>query len=228
MKNLVCNSILTFACAVFAMAAQADDHAGNASNGETIAKAECAACHGEDGNSSSPMFPKLAGLGEKYLLKQLQDIKNAGEGGNPKAPKRAIAEMAGLLDNKSAQDLADMAAYYAAQPMQLSGAKEMKVQINSGAQVDALKLGTQVYRAGNLETGVPACTGCHSPRGLGNSPAAYPRLGGQHADYIEKQLKAFRAGDRTNDGDTMVMREVAKHMSDAEIKAVANFISGLN
>lgn len=228
MKNLVCNSILTIACAVFAVAAQADGHAGNASNGETIAKAECAACHGADGNSSSPMFPKLAGLGEKYLLKQLHDIKNAAEGGDPKAAKRAITEMAGLLDKKSEQDLADLAAYYASKTTQLSGAKEMKVQVNSGAQVDAIKLGAQVYRAGNLETGVPACTGCHSPRGLGNAPAGYPRLSGQHADYIEKQLKDFRAGNRTNDGDTMVMREVANHMSDAEIKAVANFISGLN
>lgn len=188
-------------------------------NGEKVAKAECAACHGSDGNSSTPLFPKIAGLGERYLLKQLQDIKSG---------TRVINEMSGLLDAKSDAELADMAAYFAAQPMQLSGAKEIQIQVNSGEKVDGLKLGARVYRSGNIETGVPACSGCHSPRGLGNSPAGFPRLGGQYAGYIEKQLLAFRNGDRTNDGETQVMRSVASKMSDAEIKAVSNFISGLN
>ena len=77
-------------------------------------------------------------------------------------------------------------------------------------------------------TGVPACSGCHSPTGLGNGPAGYPRLGGQHAAYIEKQLKNFRAGERANDGEAKVMRQVAQQLSDAEISAVANYIAGLH
>jgi len=225
MKNPVCKSVVAFSLFGLSMVAAAG---GDVNNGETIAKAECVACHGANGNSATPMFPKLANLGEKYLYKQLLDIKNAAANGDAKKSSRPINEMAGLLDAKTDQELLDLAAYYNAQSLQISGAKEMKVQVNSGEQVDALKLGAQVYRAGNMETGVPACTGCHSPRGLGNDPAVFPRLSGQHADYIEKQLKDFRAGDRTNDGETMVMRKVAERMSDAEIKSVANFISGLN
>ncbi|MCP8900019.1 c-type cytochrome [Gilvimarinus xylanilyticus] len=192
--------------------------------------AVCAACHGSDGNSPAPTFPKIAGLGEAYLLKQLQDIQawDKATGEDKASIGRAIPEMTGILSGMSEQDLADIAAFYADQTMQLSGSKEMTVKVNTGADVDALELGEHLYRAGNLETGVPACIGCHSPTGQGNAPAAYPRLGGQYAEYIEKQLKAFRGGERTNDGDASIMRMAAKHLSDAEIKAVANYIAGLN
>ncbi|EGG94966.1 Cytochrome c4 [gamma proteobacterium IMCC1989] len=191
---------------------------GDAESGKALS-ASCAACHGNDGNSPAPSFPKIAGLGEKYLYKQLQDIQSGA---------RAIVAMTGQLDNKSEQDLKDLAAYFDSQAMQLSGAKEMKVKVNSGIEVDALALGERVYRAGNSEVGVPSCMGCHSPRGLGNAPAGYPRLSGQYAEYIALQLRNFRAGERTNDGDSKIMRSVAEHMSDAEIDAVANYISGLN
>lgn len=192
--------------------------AGDASKGKELT-AMCAACHGADGNNSAPSFPKLAGLGEKYLAKQLLDIQSGS---------RAVAEMSGLLNGLSAQQLRDMAAYYASQSMQLSGAKETEVQVSSGESVNSLKLGEEIYRNGNLETRVPACTGCHSPRGLGNAPAGYPRLSGQHAQYTEKQLRDWRAGNRRNDGDSKIMRQVAEHMSDAEIIAVSNYIAGLN
>src|SRR5690606_36752448 len=135
---------LSLAIAPFSFAA------GDADAGKSKATT-CAACHGVDGNSPAPSFPKLAGLGEKYLLKQMQDVK-AGD--------RKIPEMTGMLDNLNDQDLADIAAYYSSQQRQLSGAKDVK-----------LDLGEKIYRAGNLETGVPACTGCHSPRGAGNAPA---------------------------------------------------------
>lgn len=225
MRNLVCRSFLSLGLVGLSLGVSAG---GDVKNGETIASAECVACHGANGNSASPLFPKLAGLGERYLYKQLLDIKNTGADRDPKKNSRSIAEMTGLLDNKTDQQLQDLAAYYAAQSLQLSGAKEQKVQVNSGEKVDGLTLGAKVYRSGNLENGIPACTGCHSPRGLGNAPAGFPRLGGQFPEYIEKQLKAFRAGDRTNDGQTMVMRDIAAKMSDAEIAAVANFIAGLN
>lgn len=192
--------------------------AGDAKLGEALVVA-CVACHGDGGNSTTPNFPKLAGQGGKYLLKQLNDIKS----GN-----RVVTEMTGVLDKLSDADMANIAAYFASKPASLSGSKPLKVKVNSGEQVDGLALGTKIFRAGNAVTSVPACSGCHSPLGLGNAPAGYPRLSGQHAAYIEKQLKNFRAGERTNDGDSKIMRQVAQQMSDAEITAVANFIAGLN
>lgn len=227
MKNILSNALFSVGLVIIAQGAMAN---GDAAAGATKA-AVCGACHGADGNSPAPNFPKLAGLGEKYLLKQLKDIKLWDqEQDAAKKPKtgRAVLEMTGLLANLSEQDLADIAAYFASKSTQLSGSKKLEVQVNSGILVDALELGERVYRAGNMTTGLPACTGCHAPDGKGNAPAGYPRLSGQHPEYIEKQLRAFRAGDRTNDGDQMIMRSIADKMSDAEIKALANYIAGLN
>lgn len=192
--------------------------AGDAKQGEALVVA-CLACHGDGGNSTTPNFPKLAGQGEKYLLKQIKEIKSGA---------RAVVEMTGVLDKLSDTDMANIAAFFASKTMQLSGSKELKVKLNSGEQVDGLALGAKIFRAGNATSGVPACSGCHSPLGLGNSPAGYPRLSGQHTAYLEKQLKNFRSGERTNDGEAKIMRQVAQQLSDAEITAVANFIAGLN
>jgi cytochrome c553 len=191
---------------------------GDAKKGEALV-AVCSACHGADGNSAAPNFPKLAGQGEKYLVNQLTAIR---------AKTRVIPEMTGILDPFNEQQLADMAAFYSAKPTQLSGAKKLSVTVNSGAEVDAIALATKVFRAGNAETSTPACSGCHSPTGLGNDPAGVPRLSGQHATYVEKQLRDYRAGKRLTDGDAQTMRGVAQHLSDAEIIALANFIGGLN
>lgn len=199
-------------------AAQGSLAAGDAAAGEAKS-AVCAACHGADGNSVAPTFPKLAGLGEKYILKQLHDIKEG---------RRSVPEMAGIVVTLNDQDMEDLAAYFNSKTMQLSGAKEEKVLVNSGVEVEALTLGEKVFRAGKPEVGTPACTGCHSPRALGNGPAGYPRLSGQHPEYTAKQLKAWRAGERTNDGDQMTMRSVAKNLSDAEIKALADYLGGLH
>ncbi len=192
--------------------------------------AVCAACHGQDGNSPAPDFPKLADLGEPYLYKQLKDIQawDNAQGDAKATTGRAVPQMTGQLQGMSDQDLQDIAAFYADQSMQLSGAQEMTVQVYTGEQVNALELGERIYRAGNPETGVPACAGCHAPAGGGNEPGAFPRLGGQYPKYIETQLRAFRAGERTNDGEQMMMRLTAKNLSEAEIKAVANYIGGLN
>ncbi|WP_105102658.1 c-type cytochrome [Microbulbifer pacificus] len=213
------NSIIKKAALALGMVAfaQVGHAAGDASAGQAKA-AVCAACHGADGNSPAPTFPKIAGLGEKYLLKQMHDIKDGA---------RKVPEMTGLLDNLSDQDMADVAAYFASQNIQLSGSESFSVMLNNGDNVDGLALGRKVFRAGNPTTNVPACMGCHSPTGQGNAPAGYPRLSGQYAEYVEKQLKAFREGTRANDGDTRVMRSVAQQLSDAEIKAVANYIAGL-
>lgn len=227
MKHIVRNALLSLGLAAVAQGAMA---AGDAAAGAAKA-AVCGACHGADGNSMVGTFPKLAGLGEKYLLKQMQDIqawdlekdavKKASTG-------REVPQMTGILANLSEQDMADIAAHFAAQSTQLSGSKPLEVQVNSGLKTDALALGARTYRAGNAATGVPACTGCHAPDGKGNVAAGFPRLSGQHPEYIESQLRAFRAGDRTNDGDQMIMRSVAAQLSDAEIIALANYIAGLH
>ncbi len=181
--------------------------AGSAEAGKAKSVA-CAACHGADGNSLVPTFPKLAGQHESYLLKQLKDIKSGA---------RSVPTMAGQLDAMSEQDLADIAAFYAAQAATQGMAKEALVE-----------LGESVYRAGIREKGVAACTACHSPTGAGNGPAKYPMLSGQHADYIAAQLRAFRNDERTNDGDTRIMRDVASRLSDRELDAVASYASGLH
>ncbi|MGP0170326.1 c-type cytochrome [Pseudomonas sp. NCHU5208] len=170
--------------------------------------AVCGACHGVDGNSPAPNFPKLAGQGERYLLKQLHDIKS----GN-----RQVVEMTGLLDNLSDQDMADIAAYFASQKMSV-GAADPKL----------VKRGEALFRGGKLEEGMPACTGCHSPNGAGIAAAGYPHLGGQHAQYVAKQLTDFREGNRTNDGDAMIMRTIASKLSNKDIEAVSSYIQGLH
>ncbi len=177
----------------------------------------CAACHGADGNSAVPTFPKLAGQNEAYLIKQIQDIRDK---------RRPVASMIGQVDHLNDEQIADIAAYYASQ-----------VQTPGQAADKMLALGAEVYRAGVSESGVAACSACHGPRGTGNAPAGWPRLAGQHKEYIADQLRKWRIGaentleenpnGRTNDGDARFMRDVAYRMTDNEIDAVANFIAGL-
>lgn len=185
----------------------AETAAGDASAGQAKT-AVCGACHGPDGNSMAPNFPKIAGQGERYLLKQLHEIKDG---------KRVVLEMTGLLDNLSDQDLADIAAFYAGQKGTVGA-----------ADPNLVARGEALFRGGKLDQGLAACIGCHAPNGSGNAQAGFPHLGGQHADYIKKQLTAFREGDRTNDGDTMVMRSIAAKLSNKDIEALAQYIQGLH
>jgi len=180
--------------------------AGDAAKGQGKT-AICGACHGADGNSAVGNFPKLAGQNESYLLKQLQDIKS----GN-----RQVVEMTGLLTNLSDQDLEDIAAYFASKNIQIGAAKP-----------DLVAAGEQIYRAGVASKGIAACTACHGPEGKGIATAGYPALGGQHAQYVETQLKNFRVGARNNDPQAM-MSTIAAKLSDKEIQAVASYIQGLN
>ena len=179
---------------------------GNAEAGQGKA-AVCGGCHGVDGNSMIPSFPKLAGQGELYLTKQLIDIRDGA---------RSVPQMSGILTGRTDQDLADLAAYYSAQ----------KVTIGA-TDPELLDLGRQIYRAGIAAKGVAACSACHSPTGAGNAQAAFPALSGQHADYVIAQLKAYRKETRTN-GQAMVMQQVAALMSDKEIEAVASYVQGLS
>lgn len=180
---------------------------GDAEAGKSKA-AVCAGCHGADGNSAVAAFPKLAGQNVKYLVKQMNDIKSGA---------RPVPAMTGLLDGASEQDMQDIAAYFSSQFASIGAADKALVE-----------LGEKVYRAGTKESGVSACTACHSPTGKGNAMAGFPALSGQHADYIAAQLRAFREGERTNDGDSKMMRSVAFRLTNKEIDAVASYISGLH
>lgn len=190
-----------------AVALEGDASAGKAKS------APCAACHGADGNSPAPNFPNLAGQGERYLAKQIHDIKSG---------ERSAPLMAGQTDNLSDQDIADISAFYAS-----------KTASTGQADPALLEKGAAIYRGGIADRSVPACAACHSPTGQGMAAAGFPALAGQHADYTVAQLKAFRAAadgreGRANDGDTKTMRTVAFKMSDSEIEAVANYIQGLH
>lgn len=179
--------------------------------GRQIASQVCSACHAADGNSVAPVNPKLAGQIQEYLVKQLSNFKSS----SGRAPERGNAIMNGMAANLSEADARNVAAYYASQPLRPAFARDK----------DLASLGQRIYRGGNVATGVPACAGCHGPDGSG-IPAQYPRIAGQFAEYIETQLKAFRAGARGNDPNGM-MRGVAGRMTDKEISAVAQYAAGL-
>jgi len=169
--------------------------------------ATCAACHGADGNSVNPAWPRLAGQHPQYIEKQLKDFKSG---------KRKDPTMTAMAMPLSDADIANLAAYFASQ------------KPNGNAKYDEalLEKGQNIYRGGIVETGTAACMGCHSPDGKGNGPAGFPSLAGQHPQYIEKQLKDFKSGTRSNDAGKM-MRGLTKRMQDDEIAAVAAYIAAL-
>lgn len=179
--------------------------AADVSAGKSVS-ATCAACHGVDGNAPSDLFPKLAGQHAEYLEKQILDFQNGA---------RENAMMAPMVAALSAEQVADVSAYFAAQKTTLGAVSE-----------DLVALGEKIYRGGNKETGVPACMACHGPDGSGVPAAKWPALSGQYPAYLEAQLAAFASGARSNDANKM-MQDIASRMSDAEMKAAAAYASGL-
>ncbi len=191
--------------------AKAEPAKADTAKGQAIVNKACVACHGADGNSPAPANPKLAGQIPEYLHKQLANFK---AGANGKA-ERANPVMAGFAATLSAEDMRNVSAYFAAQKPATGAAKNK----------DTVVIGQRLYRGGDTAKGIAACASCHGATGAG-VPAQYPRLAGQHAEYTELQLKAFRAKERNNDPAGM-MRTIAAKMSDAEIRAVADYIAGL-
>ena len=191
--------------AVISLQAVAD---GDASAGQAKS-AICAACHGADGNSAVPNWPKLAGQHAGYLERQTALIKSGA---------RSVPEMMGIVAGMSEQDLQDISAYFSA-------------QTNNGGVADEsiAALGQRIYKAGNADSGVPACMSCHGPAGEGNPLSGYPALAGQHAVYTSKMVKGFRAGENWGEEDapSRIMSGVAVELTDAEIEAVASYIQGL-
>jgi len=205
--------ILALAAMLSAMAALAAEppFKGDAAKAQTIVNQSCTACHAADGNSQIAANPKLAGQIPEYLYKQLTNFKAAAG----KKAERDNAVMAGMVASLSPEDMRNLSAYYAGQAAKAGAAKSK----------DLVALGQRIYRGGIASEGIAACASCHGPNGAG-MPAQYPRLSGQHAEYIEAQLKAFRSGARANDPNAS-MRGVAGRLSDREIEAVADYITGL-
>lgn len=189
-----------------ALLASVPAHAGDAAAGQAKA-VTCAACHGVDGNSLNPEWPSLAGQHESYLVKQLQAFKGG---------KRVNVLMSGQAMPLSDQDMADLAAWFSSQK-----------PTPKAADPALVKSGERLYRGGDKAAGTPACLACHGPEGLGNITAAWPAIAGQHANYTAAQLAAYRSGERQTDGDAQLMRNVAQRLTDAEIKALASYIQGL-
>ncbi len=172
--------------------------------GEASYGAVCAACHGVDGNSGTPAYPKLAQQHPEYLVKQLQEFKS---------DKRNNAIMKGFASALSDEDMKNIAFWVTSK----------KAKTGYSSDKSLVTLGERIYRGGIADRQVPACAGCHSPTGAG-IPAQYPRLSGQHADYAVAQLTAFRDGVRKN---SLQMTQVAAKLNDREIKAVSDYVAGL-
>lgn len=179
---------------------------GDPKAAEALVNQVCAGCHAVDGNSAAAANPKLAGLNAEYLYKQLADFKSGD---------RKSAVMAGMVATLTPQDMKNLAAYFSMQQPKGGTSKDKTLALQ----------GQKVYRGGVQGAGVPACASCHGAKGQG-IPVQFPRLAGQHADYIYAQLNAFRVGARANDGAKM-MRTIAAKMTDSDMQAVASYIQGL-
>ena len=211
---------LMFSVAVFALAAHAHAsdaakpaaYQGDPAKGKEIASTVCIACHGADGNSPTSANPKLAGQHAGYLFKQMKNFKAGADGKS----ERVNAIMNGMIAPYTEEQMKDLAAYFASQKQTGGEAKNR----------DTLDLGKKLFRAGDAGKGLPACAACHGPTGSG-LPVQYPRIAGQFQEYTEAQLKAFRNSERVNYPNRM-MQMVAIKMTDAEGRAVADYIAGLH
>ncbi len=176
--------------------------------------AVCAACHGADGNSVVSMYPKLAGQHAEYIYKQLVDLKQGMVSGGKEG--RMDPVMSGMAMPLSDQDMKDLAVYFSSLNMKAGETPE-----------DVVEAGKKLYKAGDAERGIPACTACHGPRGNGNGLAKFPKVSFQHADYIKGQLVKFRDGTRRNDPNGM-MSDIAKKLTDKDIEILSKYLGGLH
>jgi cbb3-type cytochrome c oxidase subunit III len=208
--TLLARLFLSIALAGGFLSAHANDAApaapkADAAKGATLFNGVCSSCHGAEGNSGVPMYPKLSQQHPEYLAKQLAEFKSG---------KRANAVMSGFAAGLSDDDMRNIAAYLSTTKAKPGFAKDKELAT----------LGEKIYRGGIADRQIPACAGCHSPNGAG-IPAQFPRLSGQHADYTVSQLTQFRDGVRKN---SLQMSQVAAKLNDREIKALADYMAGLN
>lgn len=180
---------------------------GDPAKAVKIVDSVCAACHTTDGNSNNPTYPVLAGQYPEYIAKQLTDFRSGA---------RRNATMAPNAAKLSDDDILNLAAYFGSQQRKPRMAKDAALA----------EEGMKIFKGGDQGSGVPACASCHGPTGAG-IPVQFPSLYSQHAKYVLTQLKNFRSGDRNNDGGKM-MEVIARKLTDQEMKAVAEYISGLH
>lgn len=203
-------------CAALALplfaAAQQLPVGGDPAAGHALAVRMCAGCHGIDGNSTDPYFPKLAGQGAFYIVEQLRNFQQLGG-------RRDSGVMSAMAVDLQPQQMRDLAAWFSRQ----APTPPLPVLVLDSR--DAMQRGEHIYLRGVLEEKIPACASCHAVSAAG-LPPEFPRLAGQHAPYLERQLRAFRAGRRASNPNRM-MRVIAHKMSDADITAVANYIAAL-
>lgn len=195
--------------AVWAEAAAKDPFVGGDAAAGATKAATCTACHGPNGNSANPEWPKLAGQSPRYIVQQL---------GNFKSGARKNGLMSPMAANLSEQDMKDLAAHFGAQKRSPGVASK-----------DAIPLAEKLYRAGDAARGIPACLACHGPTGAGNKAAAYPLIGGQHAAYTTSALNQLRAAAKEPlpDGNLKTMATIAAKLTDAEVAALASYVNGL-
>ncbi|MEZ8102381.1 c-type cytochrome [Vibrio bivalvicida] len=205
MKKLALILSLLASCSVWAQ--------GNIEAGKAKSQT-CVACHGADGNSQLAMYPKIAGQHAKYIEKQLKEFK-LGMTSNGKQG-RMDPVMSGMAMPLSEEDMKDLAAYYASLPISHNTTPE-----------NVVDTGKVLYTSGDAERGLTACIACHGPRGDGTELSGFPKISGQHADYIKAQLVKFRDGSRGNDMNEM-MRDIAKKLTDEDIDTLSKYFGGLH
>ena len=166
----------------------------------------CAACHGADGNSMTPLWPNIAGQSAKYIEEQLMAFKTG-------LRQNALMSSQAMLQT----DMADLAVYYESLP----------AAAQAIADPDLLARGEALYRGGDAQEGIPACIACHGPTGRGNPAVPYPALNGQHAAYTAKTLADYASGARKSDGLTKIMRHISERLTAEDIQALASYVQGL-
>jgi cytochrome c553 len=212
MKRMLLLAAVIGAWPAAAALAQAQSGKPDLARAQTIVTQVCAACHGADGNSPTPVNPSLAGQGAEYITLQLTNFKSG---------VRANPVMLGMATALTPEEMKALGVYFSQQKPKGLAAKDATLA----------RSGQKLWRGGDAATGLPACSACHGPAGAG-IPKKYPRLAGQHADYAYAQLKAFKAGERGADKDGKdvngrVMAAVAAKMTDAQMKALADYTAGL-
>ena len=205
MNKLVLILGLVASCSVWAQ--------GNIEAGKEKS-ATCAACHGSDGNSLIPQYPKLAGQHSKYIEKQLHDLKLGMTSGGKQGRNDPV--MSAMAISLTDEDMSDLAAYYASLPLKEGSTPE-----------NIAEKGKALYFAGDSQKGLTACSACHGPRGHGMELGGFPSIAGQQTDYVKAQLEKFRSGTRTNDMNSM-MQDVSKNLTDEQIDILSKYVGGLH
>jgi cytochrome c553 len=201
----------------------AKTHWGDAKAGQAKAGA-CAACHGVDGNPSDPQYPRIAGMPERYVARQLALFK---AGIRTSGMAAVMAPMAAPL---SAQDMRDVGAYFAQQKAGAGIADDSAIASGPYAGMKFYEVGQKLFRGGDPARGIPACMACHGPAGTGNPGPAFPHIGGQQSAYVVRRLQEYRTGTTTEQDHHLfdMMATVAKNLSDEEIQALGSYLQGLH